>query len=354
MTDDATKQLKRWQPKLTRTVTPKSQLLTVRYSPCGKMLAAGGCDGKVYRWDLTAGVSELSPLSGHDGWVQGLAFHPDGRRLFTVDSWGRLACWSYREDAKPLWTVQAAHDGWVRQVAVAADGKTIATCGADRQIRLWSAGDGQTVQELAGDQDVYSLAFHPDGKALVSGDLKGVVRQWDLASGGNVRDLDASSLYYFERIQDVGGVRRMTFDANGTTLACAGCQATSGAFIMGVPTVLLFDWSSGKLLQTLKIGMEVDGFVQDLAWHADGFLMGVTGGQPPHGMLFFQRPGDAAPFFTAAVPDCHALAVHPDGVRFVVSSTSTGINGGGRQLDANGEYPGNFSPLLFWELPAAK
>ena len=176
MTDDATKQLERWQPKLTRTVTPKSQLLTVRYSPCGKLLAAGGCDGKVYRWDLTAGVSELSPLSGHDGWVQGLAFHPDGRRLFTADSWGRLTCWSYREDAKPLWTVQAAHDGWVRQAAVAPDGKTIATCGADRQIRLWSAGDGQTVQELAGDQDVYSLAFHPDGKALVSGDLKGVVR----------------------------------------------------------------------------------------------------------------------------------------------------------------------------------
>src|SRR5689334_23247396 len=133
MSQDPKELLKRYQPKEVKVLTPDRQMCTVRFSPCGKFLAAGGTDGTVRRWDAsTDQLPELPPLTGHNGWVQGLAFHPDGRRLFTADSWGQLRCWPYADkEPKPLWAVAQAHDGWIRRLALSPDGKLLATCGLD-------------------------------------------------------------------------------------------------------------------------------------------------------------------------------------------------------------------------------
>jgi hypothetical protein len=184
----------------------------------------------------------------------------------------------------------------------------------------------------------------------VSGDLHGVVRQWELASGKSVREFDARSMYLYDRIQDVGGVRCLAFDRLGTTLACGGALPKGGGFVEATPLVLVFDWASGKLTHTLKGTSDNEGFVYDLHWHADGFLMGVTSGQPGQGKLFFQRPEDSQPFFvTPKMPNCHSLAIHPNGTRFVVCVTNGNSSGNGRSLTKNKEYPGNFSPLYVWE-----
>ena len=42
-------------------------------------------------------------------------------------------------------------------------------------------------------------------------------------------------------------------------LACAGGQPKSGGFVQAIPTVLLFDWQTGKAKQTWKIGTQSDG-----------------------------------------------------------------------------------------------
>jgi WD40 repeat protein len=349
--------LERYQPKQGQTLTHDRQLGVVRFSPDGKVLAAGALDGTVRRWDAANAFAPLPPLLGHNGWVQALAFHPDSKRLFTADSWGRLCCWPFTEkEPKPLWSVAAAHDGWVRRLVVSPDGGAIASCGVDRVIRFWSADAGKKLRELAGhEHDVYSLAFHPDGKSLVSGDLRGVVKHWDLASGKAVRAFDASAMYRYDRMQDVGGVRWLAFDRAGAALACGGGQPSSGGFVQGVPLLLVIDWPAGKVTQSLKIGGDSDGFVLDAAWHPDGFVMGVTSGQPGQGKLFFHRPGDTQPFFlTPAMPNCHALAVHPNLTRLVVSATNGSSGGNGRVLDKNKEYAGNWSPLHIWDLPVRK
>jgi hypothetical protein len=120
-----------------------------------------------------------------------------------------------------------------------------------------------------------------------------------------------------------------------------------------VPTILLFDVASGRLEHTIAVGGQGDGFVYDLAFHPSGFVMAVTSGNPGTGKLFFQAPADREPFFTATnMPNCHSLALHPDNRRLVVAATNGNSNGNGRPL-RNGEYPGNFSPLHLWELPAS-
>jgi WD40 repeat protein len=346
-----TKQLQqRYVPKKLKAIDLDQQACMVRFSPDGKVLAAACFDRVVKRLDATTDQFTAMPsITGHDGWVQCLAFHPDGQRAYSADTWGRLLAWPIADqEAKPIWNVATAHDGWVRGLVVAPDGKTVATCGADKRIRIWAADDGKKQAEFSAGEDIYCLHFHPDGKSLVSGDLKGVLKIWDLASGKSAREFDAKAMYLFERLQDIGGVRCLAFDKDGTTLACGGSQPKGGGFVEGTLLILLFDWTTGKVKETIKFGAAPDGFVKDLHLHADGFVMGVSSGQPGNGKLFFINPGDKEPFFMTAMPNCHSLALHPNGSRLAVSATNANSAGNGRPLNANKEYPGNFTPIHIW------
>jgi WD40 repeat protein len=346
-----------YEPKQIGQITPDRQMCMIRISPCGKLLLAACTDGTVRRWDLAAEKpEELPPLKGHNGWVQAVAFAREGNRFYSVDSWGQLRAWSYGEgDPQTVWSHEQAHEGWIRSLAVSADGKRLATCGFDQTVRVWSAEDGAKQQELKGHKDdVFAVAFHPSGETLVSGDLKGGLKQWDLASGQASRELDAKVLHKVDRLQDVGGVRCLAFDPEGKLLAVSGLVPSSGGNVQGTPAILLFDWASGELKHTLKVGANGDGFVYEVHFHPASFLMAVASGNPGSGKLFFQRPEDEQPFvLNTKMANCHSLAVHPDGRRLIVSATNTGSNGNGRQLK-NGKYPGNFSPLYLLEMPEPK
>lgn len=333
-------------------LTLDRQLAALRFSPDGKLLAGGDFEGRVVRWDASsATLTALPDLPGHHGWVQALAFAPDGSRLFTADSWGRMAARTIAgSDARPLWAVEAAHPAWVRRLAVSPDGKTLASCSADGLVRLSSAATGARLRDWSLESDPLALAWRPDGGAVAVGDLHGQIHEYDASSGNRLRRLQAAEMYRLDRIQEVGGVRCLSYDPSGKTLAAAGCLPTSGGFVQGTPLLVFFDAASGKLIQSLKIGTTNDGYVLDLHWHPGGFVMGVSSGQPGQGKLFFHRPGDAAPFFlTPKMVNCHALAVHDR--RLVVAATNANSSGNGRPKTKDMSYPGNSSPLYAWELP---
>jgi len=330
------------------------QSTMARFSPCGKFLVAAGSDGLIRRWRADDPAwPELSPIGGHSGWVTSLQFAAQGNLLFAADSWGRLAAWRYdQEKPTALWQVEAAHDGWLRALALSPDGATLASCGRDRQVKLWSAADGQLKQSLPRHEfDVYTLAFHPQSAVLVSGDGFGNVRHWDLAGPTQVRVLDARILYLLSRLQDVGGVRVLRFSPDGKLLIVAGAKPTGGGFVNATPHLLAFDWESGRLLHTLAMGPDTQGFVYDLAWHPAGFWMGVSCGLSGEGRLFFHRWPDEAPFLLRTnLPNCQSLAVHPNGRRLGVLHTNPASNFNGRQLQ-DGKYVGNFTPIQIIDLP---
>lgn len=344
----------RFEPRELSVITAIPQVLAARFTPCGRFLLAGGYEGKVRRWNLSGTTpAEMPTIEGHQGWVQGLAFHPREPLAYSADSWGQMRAWQF-SDLNPasVWRVEAAHSGWIRDLAVSPDGEKLASCGLDQVVRIWSTAEGSQLQELRGhNQDVYCLRFHPDGKSLVSGDARGVIKHWDLTNFQCIREFDARKLHALSRLQDVGGVKTMAFDRQGNTLACGGTTPKNGGTVTGIPTILLFDFASGQLKNSLKHGTENDCFVHDLFLHEAGFVMAVTCGTPGQGKLLFQRPEDAEPFFvTTKMANTQCLSVHSDGRQFAVVATNPSSNGNGRQLK-NGEYVGNQSPIHLWTFP---
>lgn len=340
-----------------KSLKTERQQRAVRFTPCGKFLVAAGFDGLVRRWDASSDeFAELPALPGHGGWVSGLAFHAEGSRLYTADSWGRLRAWNYADVApQPLWDVADAHGGWIHSLAASLDGKLLVSCGMDRTVRIWDAASGKKLHDLSGHAfDTLCVAFHPDGKSLVSGDLAGVVKQWDVATGAHLRDFDAKALYLSSRLQDVGGVRAIAFDAEGKTLACGGARPTVGGNVQGTPLLILFDWASGAATNTVELGKDADVYVCDFHFDPRGFIVAVTSGNPGVGKLLMHQMGDKEPFFSIGLPNPHSVSRHPSGLRLAVTATNPNSNGNGRVKSPDGkeEYPGNWSPIHIFDLPA--
>lgn len=362
-------------------IKTERQMSLVRFSPCGKFIAASGRDGEIHRWEIITPpppmedpiaaadaqnkakkppakpvqptLPELPVMKGHNGWVTNLMFLSHAPQLVSCDSYGEIVCWPYLDkEPKPAWKISAAHDGWIRQLALSPDGKTLVSCGRDQKVCLWSTTDGKKLGELVGHhEDVHSVAFHPDGKSLVSGDLRGVVKQWDLATNKSTRTFDAGVMFKLDRLQDVGGVRVLRFDAAGKILAIGGARPEGGGFVTGTPVLILVDWATGKAAAPLDVGTKQDVYLLDLVHHRDGYLMGVTSGQPGNGQVFFLRPGESQPFFTKKLANCHSIDIHPSGTRFALIANA-GVFGQGEQNNArkNG-YPGNYSPIHIFDLP---
>jgi hypothetical protein len=104
-------------------------------------------------------------------------------------------------------------------------------------------------------------------------------------------------------------------------------------------------------LGTFNHGATKDGFIHDAVLHRDGYLIGVTSGIPGNGMILLARPEEKEPFHVnTKLPNCHAVALHPDMKHFVVTSTNRNSNGNGRRLSKDGEYANNSSPLHLFEI----
>ncbi|MFT7639748.1 MAG: hypothetical protein ACI9G1_001486, partial [Pirellulaceae bacterium] len=315
------------------------------------------CDATVQRWDMTGDPpKQMTALTGHNGWVQGMAFAAEKSRLFTADSWGQLACWAYAEEtAKPIWNLPEAHAEWIRSVAVSPDGQRLATGGNGPLVRLWSTEDGKLLQELHHPDRVFSLCFHPNGKSLVTGDLRGVIRDWNLAESKEARQLKADILFCDEaetkgRIQQCGGVRHLQFDESGKWLVCAGQKEPGGGFATGIPCAIVHDWESGEQVRQMPTGSAQDGFANDAQFHPTGFVMATSSAFPGKGHVWFWRPEDEAAFYTSKkLPNGRSVSLHPDGTH-IAFLTSQSPNGNGRALK-DGQYVGGHAEIRLLPFP---
>jgi WD40 repeat protein len=160
-------------------------------------------------WDATTGRM-ISPLCKGD-WNY-VALSPDHRRYVGVDSLGRV---SFGEPGVCLQPVaQIVHKDNGRAAAWSPDGRWAAT-GAEN-IVFWDASTGTQLTRLE-TAEVWSLAFSPDSRWLVSSHGDGSIAVWDAAKRERVADLKQHS----------APVSAVAFSPDGRLLASAGADQST-------------------------------------------------------------------------------------------------------------------------------
>jgi WD40 repeat protein len=290
-------------------------LIACRLDPKGRFAFATSEDRSIQRWELANGTKV--PLLAHESWVHALAATPDGSTLLSGGCDGRLIWWPLADPGPKPARIVEAHRGWINGVAISPDGNLAATAGNDRFVRVWSVADGSLVAELPGhDKYAYQVAFTPGGKDLISADLQGRIIHWDLAARKEARRLDAAKLYLYFGSQgvDYGGVRDLSFSADGKYLACSGLiEASNPLGAVSNPAVVVLDWAAGKEKTLLRPKEDVKGVGWGVRCHPDGLIIAVSGGTSG-GVLWFYRPEGPNETFRHNLPNTgRGLDLSPDG-----------------------------------------
>jgi hypothetical protein len=211
----------------------------VAFSSDGRRLASGSWDQTVKLWDVPTGKelnvvgSKMSKMKE----VQAVAFSRDGHWLAVENSNDTVTLWDATTETethtlpsnKPL---RPLGKNWVYSIAFSPDGRWLASGVDDKTVRIWDVRSGRAVRDLTGlRRSVIYAAFSPDGRWLASGDDDKSIRIWEVSSGKEIRRLTGHKKPIYA----------VAFSPNGRWLASASADKT----------IKLWDIEAGREVQTL-------------------------------------------------------------------------------------------------------
>lgn len=164
-------------------------------------LLSGGYDSYARVGDMrSANIKKDSRAFHITGDVENVQWDKDGIHFYVGSDRGQIYKFDGRQDAKPLWTLQA-HDSEVTSFAVNnyVD-NFLATASSDHLVKLWDLRDGKPTMILSRDFDVgkvFTLSFGPEEatRSLLSvGGSEGKLKVWDAFTNKAARGAFAGKL----------------------------------------------------------------------------------------------------------------------------------------------------------------
>ena len=333
-------------------VSPRAlPLATVRYSPDGSVIAAGGFeDNHVTLWDARNGRVIATPIETNPpqlGGAQAISFSPDSKRIAAPGAPGEVGIWAVstgRRVGRPLVIGQEN----VEEAIFTEDGRTLIASDDSGSVSMVDIRTGRPIRRplSVGGEPAASLDLSPDGRLLAAASFEGSVFVWDVKTGVP---------YGSPLTSDTSPVNDVVFSPDGRTLVSAhlrsavvwsmsGDQAIGKP--LGGPADLTTDVSfshDGKWLaagrfegstvvydtETRRQALRIDGdsVVTAVAFHPDGNLIAV--GTIDGKVRFFDPKsgaavGDPLENGSSAV---WQIGFSPDGRLLAVAVDPNGVDG---------------------------
>lgn len=307
-----------------------TDVVSVAFSPNGRRVVSGSAPSApvssltdkdlatpIVLWDADTRQPVGEPLTGHDGFVNGVAFSPDSRRIVSAGS-TTLLRWD-AETGAPVGSPILGHTSAVMNVAFSSDkaNPRIVSSSLDGTLRIWnpepdnSLGHPWTPSSAAApreqDHDAV-LAVEPVGHRILE-----AVR--DPQSGGRsgwITDLDTGNRVGPLVLPEDATITAYTFSPDGRRIAIG----------LEDRTVRIWDADSGRVLGVPLTGLQDS--VSALAFSGDGRRIAATGADKS---VVWDVDSSRAIGTPLTGPDgaIAKLALSPDGRRIAAGSADKSI-----------------------------
>ncbi|KAM3144336.1 hypothetical protein pb186bvf_003500 [Paramecium bursaria] len=97
------------------------------------LLISTSRDKTIKVWNTLTGA-QLFTLSGHDNWVNGIAFHQDGVHIYSASDDKTIRLWNLVQQ-KQIKKIENAHDNFICKIALFQN--ILASCSTDQSIKVW-------------------------------------------------------------------------------------------------------------------------------------------------------------------------------------------------------------------------
>ncbi|MGB9877953.1 MAG: hypothetical protein ACPLPS_09325, partial [bacterium] len=163
-----------------------SNVQVLKFSPDGKLLAAGGTRGIAEVWRVADGLL-LRTLAGKSNRATAVAFSGDGAFLACGYDDLTINIWSTK-DWRLLGTLKG--ENYARCLSFSPSGGLLAVGEGEKSVKIWDWMKGEVKETLPHNSAITTLAFYPDGNFLASGCESGALQVWKVKDGILLQKLD--------------------------------------------------------------------------------------------------------------------------------------------------------------------